>query len=426
VSKEYYLNLGSLGRHPFTLPRGWEPVYVAETDETNPRKTVGELLEEALPIERVRSLFSTPIGDRRVAVVVDDNTRPTPVKEVLGRFLDHFERVGGRPSQLTIIVACGTHLPMNHAILENRIGAEVLSKWKVVQHDARQHDLVPVKLDDGQVVKINRVAANADVKIGISSILPHPMAGYGGGPKIIMPGLCDADFIMRHHMMHSIHPASHAGSTSGNPFHEYCMSVTRRIGLDLSINCVYDREGNVARIVAGTLDEAFSQAVADCIQRLGIPIDLKADVAITSSHPHVHGIQLFKGLTPVDAVTKPDGAVLMAAPLLTPIPDAFVKLFLGVKAASRGDAVKYILGFMSQGKPFLADRPAEYNMAMAAAIRRPPVRTMIASSTLPAETASALGFEHVPTVDEGLARLAVSYPRAKVAIFPSGGLALPF
>jgi hypothetical protein len=151
----------------------------------------------------------------------------------------------------------------------------------------------------------------------------------------------------------------------------------------------------------------------------------KVDITIASSYPHTHGIQLFKGLGAADAVTKPDGAILMAAPLVTPIPETFLECFMRIKEVSAGNASAYVTGFMSQGKPFLPDMSAEYNMAMSSALRRPSIRTVLVSSATSAHAASVLGFECVSSIDDGLTLLEKAFPTAKVAIFPSGGLIIP-
>jgi lactate racemase len=314
---------------------------------------------------------------------------------------------------------------MDRSALETRFGNEILSRYNVVQHNATQADLIPLKLPDGRIVKINPVVAAANVKIGISSILPHPMAGYGGGPKIVMPGVCNLEFIMHHHMTHTVHPRSNVGITAGNPFYEDCMNITRQIGLDFSFNCVYDKQGRIVRIVAGTLEEAFREAEVASIENLAVTFKEKVDITLTSSYPHTHGIQLFKGLTAPDIITKPQGAILLVAPLVTPIPDLFIDCFLKTKAASGGNASDYVTGIMAQGKPFLPDKSAEYNMAMSSALRRPPIRTILVSNVVTGSVASALGFEYASSIDEGIALLKATYQEAQVAIFPSGGLILP-
>jgi len=143
---------------------------------------------------------------------------------------------------------------------------------------------VPIPLpEDGRIVKINPEVANADLKIGISSILPHPMAGFGGGPKIVIPGVSNFEFVRDHHMRHTIHPRSVAGLTKGNPFHESCLRAAQAVGLDFSINCVYNQHGEVVRIIGGSLEAAFAEAAQECYKTLGVRFEEKVDITITST-----------------------------------------------------------------------------------------------------------------------------------------------
>ena len=241
----------------------------------------------------------------RIAIIVDDATRPTPVAPILQILLAHIEAGGFKKDNITIVIALGTHEAMEKKVLEARLGSNITARYRVIQHNAWQSDLVPVEIPgDARVLKINPEAARADLRIGISSILPHPMAGYGGGPKIVMPGIANFEFIRDHHMKHLIHPRSTAGLTKGNPFHEDCMRAARAIGLDFSINCVYDQEGQVIRIIGGSLDMAFAKAIEICLAKLGHRFEEKVDITIASAYPHSHGHQFFKGLSAPDAVTK--------------------------------------------------------------------------------------------------------------------------
>ena len=427
MDKEYYLSLGPGGRHHFSLPSKWRAVHFLESEETALAPSVGRMAAEALnnPIGAGSSLRARLSKARNIAVIVDDATRPTPVADILDVLLPMLTESGCPADVVTIVVALGTHVAMSREGLETRLGAQVVSTYRIVQHDAWQTDLVPVRMEDGRVVRINPVIAASDVKIGVSSILPHPMAGYGGGPKLLMPGVCDIQFIMGHHMRHGIHPKSRVGLALGNPFHEDCMRIARTIGLDLTIDCVYDRQGRITNIVAGSLDEAFAEATGICFEKLGHRFGEKVDVSIASSYPHTHGVQVYKGLAAPDIITRENGAILLMAPMVAPVPDEFVRNFAKVKEASGGDAIAFVTGAMSKGLPFLPDCSAEFNMAMSYAIRRSRMRTVLVSPMMSRDAATTLGFEYAASLEEGLDLLKDAYPEARVAIFPTGGLIVP-
>lgn len=427
MEKGYHLYLTQDKKEYFSLPTGWSPLYFIKTDEATPRSSIAQMTLEALSGPTGTHPFQDLLlRAQRIAVIVDDLTRPTPTAEILEVLLSRLVDNGFSQEKITIIVAVGTHGALKREGLEIKLGRGVLSRYKVVQHNAWQADLVPIRIpDDGGVVKINPAVAQADLRVGISSVLPHGNAGYGGGPKIIMPGVCDFETIRDHHMKNMVYRRSAAGITKGNPFHEGCLKVARAVGLDFSINCVYNQKGQVIRIIAGSLEMAFAEAVGICFEKLGNKFEEKVDVTITSSYPHTHGHQVFKGLNVPNIVTKNTGAILLAAPIVAPLSAEFLNSFHVVKEKSHNNPAGYIKEALSKGMPFLPDKPIDFNMAMSTAFLRAKIRTILVSPLISREEAQIMGFEYASSIEEGLRLLKKSYPNAKVAIFPAGGLIVP-
>jgi nickel-dependent lactate racemase len=201
------------------------------------------------------------------------------------------------------------------------------------------------------------------------------MAGYGGGPKIMMPGVANFEFIRDHHMKHLMHPRSTAGLTKGNPFHEDCMRAARAIGLDFSINCVYDQKGQIIRVIGGNLEMAFTKAVEICLAKLGHQFEEKVDITIASAYPHSHGHQFFKGLSTPDAVTRETGTILLVAPIVAPMSKEFMDSFRVIKEKSHNNSAAYIKDHLSKGMAYLPDKSIDFNMAMSTPFLRPKIRT---------------------------------------------------
>jgi nickel-dependent lactate racemase len=427
MGKDYYLYLSQSKKQYFSLPENWVPLHFVESEEETSIPSIQKMTLEALS----KPTGTLPFQDlvlraHRIAIIVDDLTRPTPAAEILEVLLSRLADNDFSRENITLIVALGTHEAMKREALEVKVGKGVASSYKIVQHNAWQTDLVPIKIPgDGRMVKINPDVALADLKVGISSILPHPMAGYGGGPKIVMPGVSDFEYIRDHHMKYLIHPQSMAGVTKGNPFHEGCMKAARAIGLDFSINCVYNQKGQVIRIIGGSLEMAFTEAVEVCFEKIGHRFEEKVDVTITSTFPHTHGHQFFKGLSAPDIVTKNTGAILLIAPIVSPIPVEFINSFNVVKEKSHNHSAAYVKGTLSKGMAFLPDKSIDYNMAMSTVFLRPEIRTILVSSAISRDEARTMGLEYASSIEEGLRLLQNAYPDARVAIFPSGGLIVP-
>jgi nickel-dependent lactate racemase len=423
----YYMYLGQGEKQYFSLPAAWVPLHFLEAEEGVPRSSIAQMTHEALTRPRGTPPFQDLLsGVRRVAIIVDDRTRPTPVAKILAVLLSCLVDSGFTRENICIVIALGTHEAMKREKLKTRLGSEVLSHYKVVQHNAWQNDLVPITIPgDEKVVRINPEVAQADLRIGISSILPHPMAGYGGGPKIVMPGVSDFEYIRDHHVKHVIHPRSVVGATKGNPFQEGCMRAARAIGLDFSVNCVYNQKGQVIRIIGGSLEMAFTEAVKVCFERLGHTFEEKVDVTITSTYPHTHGQQIFKGLSTPDIVTKDTGGILLVAPVTVPIPDEFLKSFHEIKEKSHNNSAAYVKDALLKGKAFLPDKSIDFNMAMSTVFLRPKIRTILVSPGISRDEALTMGLEYASSIEDGLRLLEKAYPESRVAIFPSGGLIVP-
>ena len=427
MKKDYHLYLGHDKKEYFSLPAEWTPLYFIKTDEATPKSSIGQMTLDALSGPRGTPPFQDLLQRaQRIALIVDDLTRPTPTAEILSVLLSRLADNGFSQEKITIIVALGTHGALKREGLEIKLGRGVLSRYKVVQHNAWEADLVPIRVpDDGEVVKINPEVAQADLRVGISSVLPHGQAGYGGGPKIIMPGVCDYETIRDHHMKNMVYRRSAAGITKGNPFHEGLFKVARAVGLNFSINCVYNQKGQVIRIIAGSLEMAFPEAVGICFEKLENKFEEKVDVTIASSYPHTHGQQVFKGLNVPNRVTKDTGAILFAAPVVAPLSAEFLNSFQVLKEKSHNDPEGYIKEALSKGVPLFPDKPIDLNMAISSAFLRAKIRTILVSPLISRDEAQIMGFEYTSSIEEGLRVLGKSYPKAKVAIFPAGGLIVP-
>ncbi|HEX2967367.1 MAG TPA: lactate racemase domain-containing protein [Syntrophorhabdaceae bacterium] len=425
--QKYYLRVDKNEIIGFPVPARWQIEHFVEARTDRSVQSIEHMVRDALTHPTGTGPLSDVIsGARSISVIVDDATRPTPVRQILRELLFYIEAAGFRKDKITIVIALGTHKAMDENALRERLGDDIATRLRIVQHNAWATDLVPVKLaDEKNHLMINPAVAQADCTIGISSILPHPMAGYGGGPKIVMPGVANYDFIRNHHMTHLAHPGSTAGITRGNPFHEACMKAARAVGLTFSLNCIYDQNGQIVQIIGGSLESAYNKAVEACLEELGHRFLSRVDVTIASAFPHSHGHQFFKGLSAPDAVTKRSGAILLFVPMVTPLSKEFMESFRYIKEKSGNNPEVYIREHLSRGQAYLPDKSIDYNMAMSTPFLRPHIRVILVSPLISEEEARMMDFEYARSIEEGLTVLKADYPTATVAIFPSGGLIVP-
>ena len=219
-----------------------------------------------------------------VLVLVNDATRPTPTAGMLSRI---WEQIGGW--DLSFLVATGTHRDPSEAECRRIFG----DLWQQVKagvhiHDAQDADgLVPVgSTSAGTEVRFNRVVAEAEKILVISSVEAHYFAGYTGGRKIFLPGVAGRDTIAQNHRL-AMKPEARALALKDNPVHRDMDEA-----LDLldgksifSVLAVLDREHNIHHAVAGDIREAFSSAARTVDQVVTVPFREKADIVVAVAAP---------------------------------------------------------------------------------------------------------------------------------------------
>ena len=196
----------------------------------SPSTPIGELTEKALAAP-VGSPGLREIANEKttVAILVDDPARVTPVHAMLPPILSELHQAGVPPENITIVVALGTHRPASEKDLEKKLGRPVLDGYRVVQHDCHGDHLVPIcRLSTGTEVAIDPFVAKAHLKIGVGSIFPHPMNGFGGGAKILFPGVSNFEAIKEHHFHYTPEPGCLPGNIDDEPLLSRSMPCGRR------------------------------------------------------------------------------------------------------------------------------------------------------------------------------------------------------
>ncbi|MCP4576987.1 MAG: DUF2088 domain-containing protein, partial [Deltaproteobacteria bacterium] len=262
MKEDYFLYHGEK-KQPFTLPPHWTVQEHTRFTEEVPATPVSDLVKRALA-RPVGAPILSEISkkDMDVAILVDDPARATPVDRMLPPVLSELLESGIERGRITIVVALGTHRFASQKDLEAKVGKGVLQRYRVVQHDCHAKDLVPVgRLLTGSEVAIDPFVAGAQLKIGIGSIFPHPMNGFGGGAKILFPGVADFKSISEHHFHYTPEPGCVLGHTKTNPFYFEVCRMAEAAGLNFIVNCIFDARERVVDVVAGHFKKAHETGI---------------------------------------------------------------------------------------------------------------------------------------------------------------------
>ncbi|MFP5213776.1 MAG: lactate racemase domain-containing protein, partial [Acidobacteriota bacterium] len=338
----------------FRIPSTWKVLNNAVLESETVSRPVYELVDEALR----KPTGTPPLKELikpadRVAVVVDDCTRPTPREAILSCLLDRLQEYGVPSDQVDIVFALGTHRPMTEAEIRQALGPDIMKRVSYWNHDAWAADLVPVgTLSSAGTIKINPIVAAADFRITVGSILPHPMNGFGGGAKNVFPGVANFDAIRDHHNALMVADGVAFGKIKDNPFLVEVCEAARMAGLNFMINAVYDPNEEVKAIVAGDFIEAYEQGVAMSLNEYAMTIAEQADVTIASTFPYEEGPQLIKPLCPAAEITRDGGVVILYAGRIVGgrLPDALIGAFDAAHASGCTDMKELVLTCMKEGR----------------------------------------------------------------------------
>ncbi len=280
--------------------------------------------DQKVEVERA---LSEPIGSKRlleiakpeskVAIVVDDATRKAPSERMLLPVLAELYLAGVRDENISVIFGCGTHRAVTPEEAQALIGEQALKRVKTLSHCCTETDGVYLGTTKtyGTKVYVNRVFADADVKVLLGDVNYHYYAGYGGGRKSLLPAVCSEETIKQNHAL-LLTASAKTGNLDGNPVNIDMMEAARLAKVDFIVNVVENKNGEIVKAYAGDLEAAFLEAVKLVDEMYRVNVDRRADIVVVSAGGHPSDINLYqayKGLDNALDAVKRGGVIILVA-----------------------------------------------------------------------------------------------------------------
>jgi lactate racemase len=273
---------------PLTFPNNWKIAMAPMAG--GPDVSQAEIHRAFLnPIgqEPIRRLAE---GKKTAAIAVDDLTRPTQAHRFLPFIVEELNQAGIPDENIKIIMAIGCHRPLMKADQEKKLGKKMANRFAVYNHHPFENVVNVGTTSRGTPVIINRYFVESDVKIGIGFITPHPIAAFGGGGKIVIPGMGSIDTIHRNHTPAFQGKIGNTGFSRGydinsNELRADIEEGARMAGLNAVVNSVGTSEGKTAGVFVGDLVQAHRAAVdlARQVYKTEAPCDV--DIGIFNAFP---------------------------------------------------------------------------------------------------------------------------------------------
>jgi len=382
----------------------------------NARAEITERLRKPIGTRPLSSLVGR---GKKVAVIVDDYTRPCPDNILLPVILEELSRTGVRKEDVKIISATGLH-PPHPDKLEEVVGRKVLEEYDVVYHDAEEPEMTSFgRTSRGVSVRVNRLVGEADFKMSTGLIEPHFFAGFSGGRKSIMPGVSAKESIFGNHGYRMIDdPRARAGILEGNPVHEDAVEHANRAGLNLIINVILNRDRRIGKIVVGEPTKAHEIGVEVDRKIVGVRFERKADVTITTNSGYPLDLDLYqtvKGIETASTITRNGGCIIVASECSNGIgPEKFRKTHIEARSPDE------ILSNIREEGPF----EAQWQNQILARVQKNHKIYLV--SSIQNRVVEEFMIEPADSVESALDEALREAGRtAKIAVLPEGPAALP-
>jgi lactate racemase len=275
------------------------------------------LVERALaaPIGTARLSRMVKPG-QKIVIITSDITRPCPSAEMLPWVVTELEAGGVKDEDVTIIFALGTHRSQTEAEQRQLVGDAIFDRFTCIDSDP--NDVVRVGVTRrGTPVEVFKTVLDADFRITLANVEPHYFAGYSGGAKSILPGVCSKATIRNNHAM-MVEEGACAGVLEGNPVRADIEEGAAMVGIDFILNVVVGHH-TIIEAVAGHVVDAHRYACRLMDYHRSQEIESAADVVLVGSGGHPKDLNLYqaqKALDNAGTIVKPGGIIIWLAECL--------------------------------------------------------------------------------------------------------------
>jgi nickel-dependent lactate racemase len=268
-----------------SFPESWRVEICNMAGYDRPKLSPAEISRAvANPIRRP-PLREYARGKKEVVIIFDDMARVTRVAEIVPHVLDELAAAGIRDSQIRFIAACGCHGAMDRLDFIKKLGEEVLKRFPVYNHSPFTNCVHVGTTGRGTRVSINAEVMKCDLKIGIGSIVPHIMAGYGGGGKMILPGVAAYESIAAMHTPEKSvqDTVTGMGAIADNPRRRDIEEAVKMVGLDIKIDAVVNGWGETSAIFAGEPISAYAAALEEAKKHYLTKVARDKDIVVANT-----------------------------------------------------------------------------------------------------------------------------------------------
>ncbi len=270
-----------------------------------------------------RDLESKAHAGATACIAVTDRTRSTPNQLIVPLLLDQLNALGVSDKRITVISAGGMHAPDDVEALTGNVGPMVMKRVDVLTNEPDNEALMVCMgtTELGTPVEVHERFAEADIKLGVSNVMPCMLAGWSGSGKIVMPGVSSRRAIYHNHKffvepLMALNCASLMGvMPPGNPIRADIEDFATISGIDFLVNTVLNADRDLVDVFCGEHVAAHRAARDRMLPNVEVSLPQSVDVLIAGVGDPALEVSLFQGGSRVcggvDRYLNPGGTLIM-------------------------------------------------------------------------------------------------------------------
>ena len=278
--------------------------------------------KEALSDEQMRAALQSPIqsprlaelarGKAQVVILFDDIPKPTPASRMVPFVLEELHAGGITDGQIRFLCAPGSHRPMVYQEFAAKLGSDIVQRYPVYNHSVFENLVKLGTTSRGTPVWVNREYMSCDLRVAIGSIIPHQSAGFGGGGKMILPGISGMETIRHHHTHRRQGPeAANVGlaKVEGNAFRLDIEEAARLADLHFKVDAVLNNHREVVGLFAGDFVAEHRAGVRLAREVYSTEMLGECDILVSNGYPDE--CQFLRSTWPVPLSLRQGGDVVL-------------------------------------------------------------------------------------------------------------------
>lgn len=264
-----------------TIPADWNVEYLDMPADHMPNLSTAQILEKIQHPINSPTIRELAAKGKNAVIVFDDITRGTQPREIVKIVLDELLCGGVLKENIRFLCATGCHGAMTREDFVRKLGEKIVREYPVFNHNAFGN-CVQIGTDkEGIPIEINEEYLSCDIRIGIGAVSPHPFNGYGGGVKILFPGLASIRTAMATHARREF---GGAGNRDNCGFRTDIESMAALTGPFFKIDVILNAALNTVDLFAGDVVTEYAAASLESSRLNALSKTGEKDVVIVNAN----------------------------------------------------------------------------------------------------------------------------------------------